>query len=243
MARFDGENYYNCLPLEDGMLLVAVDNHNLAPGPLSYKLTIDAPDGAFSDGEMNVTTPGCLGIELWYGPSEELSNEELNIIVVTLKGDKGATGAQGPEGPKGDPGETGPTGPQGDTPKITADTQGNIYSDGEFLTAVVAEAATKANAAAERAEDATPVIEEIEGDTVTIDVQPNHIYKCGELTSLKIQSVADSAQIAEVIFTSGDLATELALPDTLSGVTGWHIPQPNKTYKIFFQSNTTTISY
>lgn len=244
MARFDGENYYNCLPLEDGMLLVAVDNHNLAPGPLSYKLTIDAPDGAFPDGEMNVTTPGYLGIELWYGPSEELSNEELNIIVVTLKGDKGDTGAQGPEGQKGDPGETGPTGPQGDTPKITADEQGNIYSDGEFLTAVVAEAATKANEAAERAEDATPVIEEIEGDTVTIDVQPNHIYKCGELTSLKIQSVADSAQIAEVIFTSGATATELFLPDALAdNVTGWQIPQANKTYKIFFQSNTAAISY
>jgi len=156
--------------------------------------------------------------------------------------------AEGDPGPKGDPGEAGPAGPEGpvgpkgDTPEITADEQGNIYSDGELVTSVVAKAATKANTAAERAGDATPVIEEIDGDTVTIDIQPNHIYKCGELSSLKIQSVVDSVQIAEVIFTSGATATELALPDTLSGVTGWLIPQVNKTYKIFFQSNTATIS-
>lgn len=100
-------------------------------------------------------------------------------------------------------------------------------------------AADKANAAAEAA---APVIEEIEGSTATIDVQPNHIYKCGELTSLKIQSVVDSPQVAEVIFQSGATETELSLPDTLAGVTGWQIPQPNKTYKIFFQSNTATIN-
>ena len=102
------------------------------------------------------------------------------------------------------------------------------------------QAAAAANAAAKAA---APVIDEIEGATATIDVQPNHIYKCGELTSLTIRSVADSAQIAEVIFTSGATATELSLPETLSDVTGWQIPQANKTYKIFFQSNTATISY
>lgn len=113
MAWFDGTEYHNCLPLEDGTLLVTVDNHNLAPGLLSYKLTIDAPDGAFPDGEMNVTTPGELAIELWYGPSEELSNEEINVIVITLKGDK---------------------------PVITSDEEGNIYADGELLTDVIANA-------------------------------------------------------------------------------------------------------
>lgn len=89
MARFDGDNYYNCLPLEDGMLLVAVDNHNLAPGPLSYKLTIDAPDGAFSDGEMNVTTPGYLGILLPRGYKKviypELSSDSGQIAAEESK--------------------------------------------------------------------------------------------------------------------------------------------------------------
>lgn len=112
-------------------------------------------------------------------------------------------------------------------------------SQSEAAAEAAREAANKANAAAEAA---APTIEEIEGSTATIDVQPNHIYKCGELTSLKIQSVVDSPQVAEVIFQSGATATELSLPDTLAGVTGWQIPQPNKTYKIFFQSNTATIN-
>lgn len=126
---------------------------------------------------------------------------------------------------------------------VTDEAWWQVLASGAASTAaaeVAQEAAEKANAAAEAA---APVIEDIEGATATIDVQPNHIYKCGELTSLKIQSVVDSAQIAEVIFTSGATATELSLPDTLSGVTGWQIPQANKTYKIFFQSNTATISY
>lgn len=110
------------------------------------------------------------------------------------------------------------------------------------------DAATAALAAAakalEAAAAAAPVVVNVEGAAAAIDVQPNHIYKCGELTSLNIRSVADSPQIAEVIFTSGATATELTMPNTLAdNVTGWEIPQANKTYKIFFQSNTATISY
>lgn len=237
VASFDGTTYNNCSPLDDESIMVFVDHHRLVPGILHYYLQTDAPDSLFPDGEMNITIPGTVNIELWEGPSDGDTPPEVTVIVERLlKGDKGDPGEAGPAGPEG------PVGPKGDTPEITADEQGNIYSDGELLTSVVAEAATKANAAAEHAENAVPAIEEIEGAAVTIDVQPNHIYKCGELTSLTIQSVVDSAQIAEVIFTSGVAATELALPDTLSGVTGWQIPQPNKTYKIFFQSNTATIS-
>lgn len=212
--------YHGCNKIDDNNLAVflPLSRHSLGRGLLSRELFLSSPDNNFDHGVRNICIPASTGCILSEGPSDGYTPPEAMAIVERLL--------------------------KGETPKITADTQGNIYSDGEFLTAVVAEAATKANEAAERAEDATPVIEEIEGDTVTIDVQPNHIYKCGELTSLKIQSVADSAQIAEVIFTSGATATELFLPDALAdNVTGWQIPQANKTYKIFFQSNTATISY
>ena len=151
MAWFDGTEYHNCLPLEDGTLLITVDNHNLAPGLLSYKLTIDAPDSEFPDGEMNVTTPGDLGIELWYGPSEELSNEELNVIVVTLKSEKGDTGDQGPKG---------------DTPVLTAQSDGTILSDGVVLTDVLKVAAENSDTQTARVEelaDNPPKIVEVEG--------------------------------------------------------------------------------
>lgn len=214
--------YDHCEKLDDNRLCVYVPLSKcfLGSGWLCQKLWISSPDAFWNNAARNICIPSCPGIWLWNGPSDDVkASAEIEAFIGTVY-----------------------RGKDGVTPEITADEQGNIYSDGELLTSVVAEAATKANAAAERAENAVPVIEEIEGAAVTIDVQPNHIYKCGELTSLKIQSVADSAQIAEVIFTSGAAATELALPDTLSGVTGRQIPQPNKTYKIFFQSNTATIS-
>lgn len=88
-ASYDGESYHNCTPLADGSLLVTVDNHNLAPGMLSYNLEVDVPDAQFPDGEINVSTPGVLGIELWYGASDELTAEQLNVIIATLKGDPG----------------------------------------------------------------------------------------------------------------------------------------------------------
>ena len=87
------------------------------------------------------------------------------------------------------------------------------------------------------------VVEELEGVAVTLDVQPNTIYKCGELSSLVISSVVDSVEIAEVIFKSGATATALTIPDSLEAITGDSVLQSNKVYKIFFQSNTATIVY
>ena len=132
VASFDGTTYNNCSPLDDESIMVFVDHHRLAPGILHYYLQTDAPDSLFPDGEMNVTIPGTVNIELWEGPSDGDTPPEVTVIVERLlKGDKG------------DPGETGPIGPKGDTPEITADEQGNIYSDGELVTSVVAEAAIK----------------------------------------------------------------------------------------------------
>lgn len=84
VASFDGENYHNCSMQSDTELLIAVDNHKLQPGILSYKFKIKAPDAAFPDGVMNVTTPGQLGIELWTGPSDEFEHEGVNVIVLPL---------------------------------------------------------------------------------------------------------------------------------------------------------------
>lgn len=101
VASFDGENYHNCSMQSGKELLVAVDNHKLQPGILSYKFKIKAPDAAFPDGVMNVTTPGQLGIELWTGPSDEFEHEGVNVIVLPLKGDKGEPGEPGAPGEPG----------------------------------------------------------------------------------------------------------------------------------------------
>lgn len=95
VASFDGENYHNCSMQSETELLIAVDNHQLQPGILSYKFKIKAPDAAFPDGVMNVTTPGQLGIELWAGASDEFEHEGVNVIILPLKGDKGDPGEPG----------------------------------------------------------------------------------------------------------------------------------------------------
>lgn len=100
VASFDGKEYHNCSMKSETELLIAVDNHKLQPGILSYKFKIKAPDAAFPDGVMNVTTPGQLGIELWTGPSDEFEHEGVNVIVLPLEGDKGD------KGDKGDPGKS-----------------------------------------------------------------------------------------------------------------------------------------
>lgn len=99
VASFDGTTYNNCSPLDDESIMVFVDHHRLVPGILHYYLQTDAPDSLFPDGEMNITIPGTVNIELWEGPSDGDTPPEVTVIVERLlKGDKGD---------KGDPGEAG----------------------------------------------------------------------------------------------------------------------------------------
>lgn len=99
VASFDGTTYNNCSPLDDESIMVFVDHHRLVPGILHYYLQTDAPDSLFPDGEMNITIPGTVNIELWDGPSDGDTPPEVTVIVERLlKGDKGDPG---------DPGEAG----------------------------------------------------------------------------------------------------------------------------------------
>ena len=172
VASFDGSVYTRCVPLADNSILVLVDRHHLVPGILCYQMKRDVPDSLFPDGEMNVTTPGCTSIELWEGTSEELPIEQINTIIATLKGDPGDAGqiesmtasvddTTGTPSVEVDLGGTPEkrtialkfSGLKGETPKITADEEGNIYSDGDLVTGVVAEAVAKADQAAQGADE------------------------------------------------------------------------------------------
>lgn len=171
VASFDGSVYRRCVPLEDNSILVLVDRHHLAPGILCYQMKRDVPDSLFPDGEMNITTPGCTSIELWSGTSEELPIEQINTIIATLKGEPGdagqienitasvnnTTGAPNVEVQLGGTPEKRTialkfSGIKGETPQISADEEGNIYSDGELVTAVVAEIVVKADTASANAD-------------------------------------------------------------------------------------------
>lgn len=126
--------YLGCKKIDDNNLAVflPLSRHSLGRGLLSRELFLSTPDDNFDHGVRNICIPASTGCILSEGPSDGDTPPEVTVIVERLlKGDKG------------DPGEAGPDGPKGDTPEITADKQGNIYSDGELLTSVVAEAAIK----------------------------------------------------------------------------------------------------
>lgn len=84
------------------------------------------------------------------------------------------------------------------------------------------------------------VVEELSGAVVELIVAGNHEYVCGELSSLTVTSVENSAAVSVVRFRSGATPTELTLPATLP-VTGWRIPQPDTTYDLYFRGGAATI--
>lgn len=70
-SGFDGNAYHKCIPVDDSSILVMVDSHRLRSGTLQYKLIANIPDADFSDGVMDVVTPGNTSVCLWDGPSDD----------------------------------------------------------------------------------------------------------------------------------------------------------------------------
>lgn len=104
--------------------------------------------------------------------------------------------------------------------------------DGSQNAEATAAAIAAATTALEAAAAAAPVVVNVEGADVTINVEGNHKYICGELTSLKIGTVEKSARTSAIFFTSGNVATELTWSDDLVDIIGYKTPAPNKAYEI-----------
>lgn len=87
---------------------------------------------------------------------------------------------------------------------------------------------------------AVPLVEQVAGSDVELAVVGNTEYVCGELASLTIMSVEDSAGVSVVRFRSGAAPTQLTLPADVP-VAGWRVPQPKRTYDLYFRSGAATI--
>ena len=98
-----------------------------------------------------------------------------------------------------------------------------VLASGAASTDAATAALAAAAAALEAAAAAAPVVVNVEG---------NHKYICGELTSLKIGTVEKSARTSAIFFTSGNVATELTWSDNLVDIIGYKTPAPNKAYEI-----------
>ena len=88
-------------------------------------------------------------------------------------------------------------------------------------------------------EDTIPS-ESISGTEVTLDIIGDKEYLCGELTSLTLNSIANSNKLSIIRFTSGETPTQLSYPESTK-VVGWSTPQANTTYNIFVWMGELTI--
>lgn len=167
------------------------------------------------------------------------------------QGPKGETGPAGPagpkgdpgeQGPKGDPGEQGPAGPKGEQgPAGPQGEQGPAGPQGEQGPKGETGPAGEQGPAGPQGDPApSVVVEAVSGEDVELSVAGNRIYECGELVSLSIVSVADSAEVSVVRFRSGAVPTELTLPADVP-IVGWRIPQPGRTYDLYFRQGAATI--
>lgn len=116
------------------------------------------------------------------------------------------------------------------------------FFDGTAVNTATAAATAAAQAALDAAAAAALVEQQVEGADVTLEVKGNHMYLCGELTSLTIASIPTSTKLSIIRFASGATATQFAYPEGTS-ITGWSQPQPNTNYSLFIWEGAITMVY
>lgn len=117
-----------------------------------------------------------------------------------------------------------------------------VSASGASATAAGLRADASAQRADEAAANAALVREQVSGTEVALDVVGNREYICGEVKSLALRTVEDSPNLSIIRFTSGATATSFSCPDSLP-ITGWKIPQVNRSYSIFVWFGAATIVY
>ena len=82
-----------------------------------------------------------------------------------------------------------------------------------------------------------PIVETTAETTATIDAEDNHVYECGEMSSIAI-STAPSGGEFTLIFTSGATPTVLTMPVAISNnlPSGWAV-EANTRYEINVRKN------
>lgn len=86
VAQYDGNEYTNCYPDEDGMVKIPFDHPSLGMGVLSAKIEIFVPDSDFEDGKYDWVSVENTGIVLDKGVSEAYEDMEVLISKPDTKG-------------------------------------------------------------------------------------------------------------------------------------------------------------
>ena len=86
VAQYDGNEYTNCYPTDDGMVKIPFDHPALGMGVLSAKIQIAVTDADFADGKYHWVSDINTGIVLDKGATEPFEDMELLISKPDTKG-------------------------------------------------------------------------------------------------------------------------------------------------------------
>lgn len=94
VAEYNGEEYINCKPTNDGGIVVAFDNPNFGVGALMVKREFFLDDSDFNDGICDIVSVERTGIVLERGATQEYDNIDVSIFPYYQKGDAGKSAYQ-----------------------------------------------------------------------------------------------------------------------------------------------------
>ena len=86
IAKFDGTEFSNCLPTDDGRVKIPFDNHNLGAGTLHVIIELSLNDSDFSDGKYNYFSDDTTDIILSKGSTDIVDTFEVFVNKPTTKG-------------------------------------------------------------------------------------------------------------------------------------------------------------
>ncbi len=79
VAEYDGSEYVNCIPTDDGKVIVPFDSPKLGMGVLNVKREFFLNDSDFADGVCNLVSVESTGITLDKGATDDLGTIEVEI--------------------------------------------------------------------------------------------------------------------------------------------------------------------
>lgn len=79
VAEYNGREYVNCIPTEDGRVIVPFDSPKLGMGQLMVKREFFLNDADFADGVCNLVSVESTGITLDKGTTDDLGEIEVKI--------------------------------------------------------------------------------------------------------------------------------------------------------------------
>lgn len=94
VAEYDGSNYTNCKPTDDGRIVVAFDNHKLGMGVLNVKREFFLTDKDFADGICNLVSVETTGITLDSGATDEIDDIVIEVFPFYQQGETGKSAYQ-----------------------------------------------------------------------------------------------------------------------------------------------------